>query len=244
MATASLVAVIGNKKYSSWSLRGWMAIKITSTTYQFPFEEIVCPLAGQGADPSVREEAHKRLLKFSPSGKVPCLIDNIVGVTVYESNAILFYLADRYPNSHLLPENPIERAMCLSASAEMHSGFSALRTHWPMNCLVVARQRGRETLPDVQADIERLQLCWENCFQVSKSTMYLFGNQLSCADIMFAPIALRFQTYDPEFVYLRQTSKNYIQNIIASPLVQEWIQGARNEGPEMSIAHYDSVADK
>lgn len=242
----SLVAVIGNKKYSSWSLRGWIAIKIAAETYGFKFIEILCPLAGMGADASVRDLARQKLLEYSPSGKVPCLIDNTVCVTVYDSIAILFYLADRYPNSLLLPEAPVARALCLSVSAEMHSGFSSLRTNWPMNCLVVAQQRGKETsqLPDVVADIKRLQEIFESCFHLSQSSQYLFGSHLTCADIMFAPVALRFRTYDPEFTTVSEISKRYMQTLISSPLVQEWIDGARGEGPELNIAHYDSIADK
>src|SRR6516164_5477387 len=157
---AQLKIVIGNKKYSSWSLRGWLALKHTGE----PFEEILVPLD----QPSTREQ----LLRHSPSGRVPVLIDG--DTVVWDSLAICEYLNERFPDRNLWPKDATARAMARSVSAEMHSGFFALREHLPM--------KFRETFPskplrpDVKADISRILQLWNDCrSRFGAGGPFLFG---------------------------------------------------------------------
>ena len=194
--------VIGNKNYSSWSLRPWIAIK----TLGFEFEERRIPLYGPGSRAAI--------LEHSPAGKVPILIDG--DTTVWDSLAILEYLAEKKPE--LWPSNEADRARARSIAAEMHSGFPNLRNHMSMN--VRRRYPGKGRTPEVLAEIERIQAIWS---QAKKP--FLFGT-FGAADAMYAPVALRFRTYE---VDLAGPAKAYCDALLALPAMQEWIAAAERE---------------
>src|SRR4051812_45044049 len=164
--------VIGNKNYSSWSLRPWIALKHV----KIGFEEIYIPLD----QPGTRAE----ILKHNPAGKVPCLLDG--ALTVWDSLAILEYLAEK--DRRLWPADPAARARARSVAAEMHSGFANLRNHMPMNVRNRYPGKGRNT--DVDVEIKRIL----DIFNGAKQP-FLFG-EFTAADAMFAPVELRFRTYE------------------------------------------------
>lgn len=202
--------VIGNKNYSSWSLRAWLAL----CQAQIDFEEIRIPLYG----PASKEQ----VLRYSPSGKVPVLIDG--DVTVWESLAIGEYLAERYPDRGLWPEAPDARALARAVSCEMHAGFVVLRTHMSMNCRKHLPGKGRAA--GVQDDIDRVCAIWKECrTKFGADGPFLFG-AFSIADAMFAPVVLRFETYA---VRLDSLSRDYADAVLALPAVQAWVNDARAE---------------
>jgi len=202
--------VIGNKNYSSWSLRSWLLLKQAG----IEFREVRVPLyTGAYKD---------ELRKYSPSGKVPVLLDGQLGV--WDSLAIAEYLAEQHPDLGLWPANPARRAVARSISAEMHSGFSALRSNMSMNCRGHLPGRGRTV--EVAADIDRIQRIWTDCLAQSPSGgPFLFG-RFGIADAMFAPVVLRFKTY---VVQLPVTAQRYADAILALAPLQQWIEAARAE---------------
>src|SRR3954454_4738500 len=175
-----LKLVIGNKNYSSWSMRPWLALRANDIS----FEEVFIPLY-------TGEAVKKRILGFTPSGKVPVLVDG--DVTVWDSLAIIEYAAERFPEPRLLPQDRSSRAHARSVSAEMHSGFAALRNECGMN---LHRPVGAKALSaDARADIARIQESWSECrARYGKRGPYLFG-AFSGADAMYAPVIHRFRTY-------------------------------------------------
>jgi len=208
---ADLTIYLGNKNYSSWSLRPWLVLKRTTGA----FDEVVIPLY----EPGSRET----ILKYSPSGHVPALRHG--AVTVWDSLAICEYLADSFPNFSLWPKDPAARAVARAISAEMHSGFAALRAHLPMN--VRSRFSGRAVTPEVQGDINRIMAIWRDCrsrFGEGRGD-FLFG-EFTIADAMFAPVVSRFHTYRIE---LERAADAYCETIMALPAMQEWIAAAKNE---------------
>ncbi|MSP48016.1 MAG: glutathione S-transferase family protein [Alphaproteobacteria bacterium] len=205
-----LTLVVGNKNYSSWSMRPWLALKKTGIA----FEEIVIPLD--------RPETRAEIFKHSPSGFVPTLKDD--ELTVWESLAICEYLAERFPDARLWPQDPSARAIARSVSAEMHAGFSALRTNMPMN--VRGNLPGKGRAPGVQEDVNRISAIWRDCrARFGTSGPYLFGG-FSIADAMFAPVVSRFVTYQVE---LDADTKAYVNTMWADPAMAAWIEGARRE---------------
>ncbi|MEO6381747.1 MAG: glutathione S-transferase family protein, partial [Nitrobacter sp.] len=172
----TLTLVIGNKNYSSWSMRSWLALK----TSGIAFEEKFIPLYTGAAD-------KQRILDVTRSGKVPALIDG--DVTVWDSLAIIEYLAECFPEARLWPADPACRAHARSASAEMHSGFAALRNECGMN---LHRPIGAKALSDnARADIARIQELWTDCRQrYGKAGSFLFG-AFTGADAMYAPVIHR-----------------------------------------------------
>ncbi len=171
--------VIGNKNYSSWSLRPWLAMR----HLEIPFEEILIPLD--------QPETKTRILAHSPGGKVPVLRDG--DVTVWESLAILEYLAEKFPDRPLWPERSAARAHARTVSAEMHAGFPALRTACPMN--LRKRFAYRDRGADVTREVARIQQMWAECRRRYEADgPFLFG-RFSAADAMFAPIVARFESY-------------------------------------------------
>ncbi len=203
-----LKLVIGDRNYSSWSLRAWLAIKQAG----LPFEEIFIHLSGIGAKSEV--------FKYSPSGKVPCLIDG--ETVVWDSLAICEYVAEKSPS--LWPAHRKARAEARSISAEMHSGFSALRNSMPMDIHASKPYDGRSA--EVVADIARIVAIWESCrSRFAEGGPFLFGS-FSIADAMFAPIAWRFLTYDVE---LPPTSRAWVAAMTALPAMQEWRSAALAE---------------
>lgn len=168
---------IGNKNYSSWSLRPWIALK----QKDIPFREILVPFDFENGNPE--------FAAFSPSMKVPVLKDGTL--TVWDSLAILEYAADCYPQKGLWPEDGKTRARARAVSAEMHSGFSALRDACPMNMRRPAEKRTGTAA--VTADVERVLAIWAECLEASGGP-FLFG-QFTIADAMYAPVVSRFATY-------------------------------------------------
>lgn len=212
--------VIGNKNYSSWSMRPWVLMRQLG----IEFDEVQIPLRQPGS--------LERKLSYSPAGKVPILIDG--QARVWDSLAIVEHLAERFPEMGLWPDEEEARAHARSVSAEMHSGFARLRERMPMNCRA-RRPRGRRH-PGVQEDIDRVREIWRECrARYGAGGEFLFG-EFTAADAMFAPIASRFQTYD---VGLDGVETEFAQAVLALPAVVDWMQAARDE--PWSIAKFDEA---
>jgi glutathione S-transferase len=212
MSTYTLI--IGNKNYSSWSLRPWLVLKQIG----IDFAEIRIPLD----TPHTRSQ----ILQYSPTGKVPVLQHDTL--RIWDSLAICEYLAEQFPASHLWSPDPVTRAIARSVSAEMHSGFPHLRQHLSMDCR--ARHPARTFSPEVQADIDRIQEIWQTCRQQHGETGgYLFG-QFSIADAMFAPVASRFVTFN---VPLTPLSQEYVETIFNHPAMKEWLAAAAVETEQL-----------
>jgi glutathione S-transferase len=211
MATATLA--IASKNYGSWSLRGWLLCKMAG----LDFEEAVV----SSDDPSTRAE----LLLLSPSFLVPCLTHN--GIKIWDTLAIAEYLHELKPNAGLMPQGMAERARCRSICGEMHSGFANLRSALPMN--LKARYPGFKIWAGAQGDIDRICMIWRECLAESKGP-YLFGAAPCMADAMFAPVAIRFVTYD---VKLDPTCAAYCATLMDMPHVREWIAAAKTEPEEL-----------
>ena len=194
---------VANKNYSSWSLRPWLLM----TELGLPFEEKLVPF-GQVAFTS-----------FAPNGKVPCLHDQ--GAIVWDSLAITEYLAERHPG--VWPADTTARAWARCASAEMHSGFFALREACTMNCGL--RIRLPEWPAAVKADWQRAEAIWQEGLQRFGGP-FLAGDRFTAVDAFFAPLAFRAQTYSPE---LGQAAQGYVQRLLALPGMQRWYQQALAE---------------
>lgn len=207
----TLQLVIGNKNYSSWSMRPWVALRASN----IPFEEIFIPLYRGEAD-------KRRILGFTQSGKVPVLIDG--DVTVWDSLAIIEYVAERFPEKRLWPEDSARRAHARSISAEMHSGFAALRNECGMN---LHRPVGAIALSaDARADIARVQQIWIECRErYGKMGPFLFGS-FSGADAMFAPVVHRFRTYAIE---VEPDARAYMDAMMSLRAFQEWTRAGLAE---------------
>jgi glutathione S-transferase len=206
----SLIIVVGNKNYSSWSMRPWLALKKTGA----PFEEVVIALD--------RPETRTEIFKHSPTGRIPTLKDG--DLVIWESLAICEYLAEKFPEAGLWPADPAARAVARAVSSEMHAGFAALRSNMPMNCRGNAPGKGRA--PGVQEDVNRISAIWRDCrTRFGAGGAYLFG-QFSIADAMFAPVVSRFVTYQVE---LDTDAKSYVNTIWADPAVSAWVESARRE---------------
>ena len=202
--------VIGNKNYSSWSLRAWLALRQVG----IDFEEIQIPLG--------QPDSLELKLRHSPAGKVPVLIDG--DTRVWESLAILDHLAERFPDAALWPADGDARALARSVSAEMHAGFDPLRSHMFMNCRSRFPGKGRE--PGVMEDVERIREIWRDCrARHGRGGELLFGD-FTIPDAMFAPVVLRFETYAVE---LDATCRAYADAILRLPAMAEWLEAAERE---------------
>lgn len=204
-APMTATMIIGTKRYSSWSLRPWLAAKVAG----FAFDEIEITLR--------QPETKAEILKYSPSGKVPCLIHG--EVTVWDSLAICEYLAELHPR--LWPADRGARAVARAVSAEMHSGFPNLRNVCSMDVTQVTPLE--EVPPEVTAEAERIRALWNDCrARFGQGGPFLFG-AFSVADAMYAPVVSRFTTFalpvDP-------VSQAYMDAIWALPAMQEWKQAA------------------
>ncbi|MEX1147553.1 MAG: glutathione S-transferase family protein [Sphingomonadales bacterium] len=208
-----LKLVIGNRNWSSWSLRPWIALR----HHAAPFEEIHVPLR----QPDTR--AH--CLDHSPSGKVPVLHHD--AVVIWDSLAILEYIAELFPEKGLWPNHMAERARARSVAAEMHAGFPDLRRDMPME--VLARRETPAMTPGLSQDIARIDEIWSDCLEQSGGP-FLFGN-FTNADAMFAPVASRFTTWQPA---LSAAAERYRAHIMALPAMVDWIRlaGEENQRPE------------
>ncbi len=209
-AIGPLTLVIGNKNYSSWSLRAWLLLR----QLEIEFEEVLIPLR--------QSDSEDRKLSFSPAGKVPILLDG--GIRVWDSLAIAEHVAERFPEKPIWPAGPGARARARSVAAEMHSGFAALREAMPMNCR--ARRPGAGRATGVEEDIARVGEIWRECrSEFGAAGEFLFG-ELSAADAMFAPVVSRFQTYGVE---LDGVEADYSAAILSLPAVRDWMAAAREE---------------
>ena len=218
----TLKLVIGNKNYSSWSMRPWLALRANNIA----FEEIFVPLyTDNPADKN-------RILSFTRSGKVPCLIDG--DVTVWDSLSIIEYVAERFPEARLWPADRAARAHARSVSAEMHSGFLPLRNECGMNL-----HRPIRSVPlsdDTQANVARIDQIWSECrARYGGSGPFLFG-AFSAVDAMFAPVVHRFLTYA---IDVSPVAKAYMDTMTALPAFAEWTRAGLAE--KLVIEKFETV---
>lgn len=207
--------VIGDKAYSSWSLRPWLAMR----RFGIPFTEVNVPLRVP--------DRRSGILRHSPSGKVPAL--KTEGGTIWDSLAILEFLAEAHPDRPWWPRERFARALARSVSAEMHSGFAALRQHLPMDFVSV---RPLPEVPqEVEWDLRRLVAIWHDCrARFGGGDGFLFG-AFGIADAMYAPVASRLRTYGVDLAAFGDdgTAAAYRDAVLAMPEMAQWGQGARAE---------------
>ena len=205
---------IAYKNYSSWSLRPWLALKMAD----IPFEETLLTFAHDDS-----------LQKFSEAHQLPAQVPVLMvgDWIIWDSLAILEYLADTYPEKHLWPEDPQLRALARSAAAEMHSGFSALRSHFPMNCRTEKVVAPNEA---VMRDLQRLAQIWQ-CFEQAEKPEGLFlAGPFSHVDAMFAPVMWRVRNYG---LTVSPAFDRWAQAMYELPAMQEWLAAAREETWQM-----------
>jgi len=210
MTTTNLTLVLGNKNYSSWSMRAWLCMKQTGAV----FDEVFVNL---GATDILEQKA-----QHTPAGRVPVLKHG--DLTVWDSLAIAEYLAEGFPNAGLWPADTRQRAWARAVTNEMHSGFAALREQMPMNI----RSSFPDRVPDdaVTHDIRRIHAAWRDCRAAhEKDGPFLFGS-FTVADAFFAPVVTRFRTYA---VDMDATCQAYADAVWQHADVQEWAAGAREE---------------
>jgi glutathione S-transferase len=212
----ALTLIVGNKNYSSWSMRPYLALAHLDE----PFEEVVVPLD--------QPDTAENIGRYSPAGRVPVLHDG--ELVIWDSLAILEYLAEKYPAAGLWPAHREVRARCRSISAEMHSGFAALREQMPMN--ITAHKPDHPVTPAVAKDIDRIRSIWRDCLAASGGP-YLFG-KFTNADCMYGPVVTRFRTYG---VALTGPEHAYAETLWTSPEMQRWVAGAQAE--KLRLARYE-----
>lgn len=200
--------LIGNRNYSSWSLRPWLVLR----HFEIPFEDEVLMLSGEGW-----KEA---LARRSPTGKVPVLLDG--DLVVHETVAIIEYLADAFPDKAIWPSDRADRARARSAAAEMHAGFMGLRSQAPMN--LRASHPGKVDPDSVRTDLHRVEKLWGELLARSGGP-FLFG-AFTAADAMFAPLATRLRTYA---LPVSDTVGAYVEAIYSLPAFQDWLKMALHE---------------
>lgn len=202
--------VIGDKNISSWSLRAALALELAGV----PYEEVLVRL--------YQADTRTRLLEHSPTGKVP-LLKTAEG-PIWDSLAIAEYLAETYPEAHLWPRGEYARALARSVCAEMHSGFTALRSFLPME---LCRDQAVDSIPDdVQADIQRICALWTGCrASFGQDGPFLFGHA-SIADAFYAPVASRLRSYRIE---LPEVAAAYVESIYQWPAFLRWLEAARED---------------
>lgn len=207
---SKLTLVVGNKNYSSWSLRPWMALAMAG----IPFNETLIVL--DQPDTKAKIAAH------TTAGRVPVLHHG--KLTIWESLAILEYLAETFPEKNLWPKALAARVVARAISNEMHAGFSALRSACPMNL-----RRARKAVPlsdAVRDDVGRIEHIWRDCRRrFGKGGRFLFG-KFSNADAMFAPVATRFETY---MVPVADDTRAYVANVVSTPAFLAWKDAALKE---------------
>jgi len=216
----TLKLMVANKAYSSWSSRPW----ILMTHFHIPFEEVVIAMD--------QPDTRAQMLKHAPTGKCPSLHDG--KIAVWESLAIIEYIAEAYPDKAIWPRGKAARAHARSLSNEMHSGFSALRQACPTN---FRRKPKSIALSDeVRADIARIEAAWAHARQTfGKAGRFLFG-RFSAADAMFAPVVNRFHAYD---VSVSNVTRAYMDAVMALPAWKAWIAGA--EAEPWRIERYEAI---
>jgi glutathione S-transferase len=206
----ALTLIIGNKNYSSWSFRPWIAMKVA----RIAFEEKVIPLY----EPGSREQ----ILGYSPTGKVPVLVDG--DLRIWESLAILEYLAEKFPSAQLWPADVSARAHARTLAAEMHSGFQALRKNCPMNFWLPVKPRPQPD--DVIKNVRRIEEIWNGCLtRLGKNGPFLFGT-FGAVDAMYAPVVARLHSYG---ISVGDRSRGYMNAVMALPAWGEWRAAALKE---------------
>jgi glutathione S-transferase len=206
----SLTLIIGNKNYSSWSLRPWIAMKAASIA----FDEVIVPL--------YETDSRERVLKYSPAGKVPVLIDG--DQHVWESLAIVEHLAEKFPAAHLWPSDPRARSHARVAAAEMHGGFAPLRRACAMNFWLPPKPRPQSE--EVMADVARIEALWGDCrARFGEGGPFLFG-PFCAADAMYAPVVSRFHNYG---IPVGPAARAYMEAVMALPAWTEWRDAAFKE---------------
>jgi glutathione S-transferase len=206
----ALTLYIGNKNYSSWSMRPWIAMKVAGIAFK---EEVISLDA---------KDFKARVTKISGTGKVPALVDG--DIHVWESLAILDYLAENFPQAGLWPADAKARAHARTIAAEMHAGFVPLRRHCPMN--MWRPSKPREPTPEVAADVRRIEFIWTDCrTRFGGDGPFLFGS-FGAADAMYAPVVSRFETYT---VDVGPVARAYMQAVQTLPAWQEWRAAAVQE---------------
>ncbi|MDR3389503.1 MAG: glutathione S-transferase family protein [Rudaea sp.] len=206
----TLTLIIGSKNYSSWSLRPWLLLR----QFGVDFAEIKLPLD--------TPEFHARIGAYSPTGRVPVLHDG--DLRVWDSLAIAEYANERFLEWRGWPAQVEVRAMARSVSAEMHSGFPALRRELPMNCR--KRARGHAPGADAAADIARIKTIWRDARNARDGAGDFMFGPFGIADAMFAPVVLRFVSYD---VALDAFERRYVESVMALPALREWLADAATE---------------
>ncbi len=215
----ALKLIIGNKNYSSWSMRPWLLLK----HFEIPFEEIRIPL--------FTSESMRQVNSYSPSGLVPVLVHQ--DLTLWDSLAICEYIAELNPHIPLWPKQQNARAIARAVAAEMHAGFSALRNTLTMN--VRARYQWKDVSVEVFNDIKRIENLWQDCrTRFGKSGDWLFGD-FSIADAMYAPVATRLQTYS---VPVSPLTRNYIDTLYRLPAFKLWQEQAKQEKEKIDRYEY------
>jgi glutathione S-transferase len=205
-----LKLILGNKNYSSWSFRPWIGMRMAGV----PFEEEVVSLNAP--------DFKARVGSVSGTGKVPVLIDG--DVRVWESLAILEYVAEKFPAARLWPDDPAARAHARAISSEMHAGFLPLRRLCPMNMWRPVKKR--ELTPEVAVNVARIDALWSDCrTRFGRGGPFLFGT-FGAADAMYAPVVSRFHTYAVE---VGPASRAYMQAVMALPAWSEWQEAGRRE---------------
>lgn len=210
--------IIGNRNYSSWSLRAWLVLEAAGVEC----DEIVVPLGTAQTEAEIR--------KWSPSGRVPAFRDG--EILAWDSLAICEHVAEQHPEAQLWPTDPAARAAARSITAEMHSGFVPVRKHMPMNLRATYPGQGRGE--GVDEDITRITRIWEECrTRFGGGGDLLFGH-FTIADAFFAPVVSRFRTYG---VAPSGTAGDYMETVWALPAMQEWASKAHAEG--WKVNRYD-----
>ncbi|QEL54267.1 glutathione S-transferase family protein [Chromobacterium paludis] len=202
--------VIGNKNYSSWSLRPWLVLKQLNEPFKEQRIDLYLP------------DSKTRILAVNPAGKLPVLVDD--KLRIWDSLAICEYLAECFPAAGLWPDDLKQRAVARAIVAEVHSGFAALRQNLSMDLSL--RQNGYESSPAVEADITRIVSVWETQRERHAGDGDFLLGRFTIADAFFAPICSRFQTYN---VALPPTSAAYMRHILSLPAMQEWYRAAEHE---------------
>ena len=208
---------IGNKNYSSWSMRPWVLMR----HFGIPFEEVMVRFDSMGPDSRFKREVSK----ITPTGRVPVLVDN--GLAVWDTLAIAEYLAERFSQQMLWPRDGRQRARARSLCAEMHAGFSALRSHCPQNIEAALPAVGRKVMQEqaaVRAELQRVESLWTEALDASGGP-FLFG-AFGIADAYFAPVAGRIRTYA---LPVNAAAAAYFERVFASPGVSAWVRDALAE---------------
>jgi len=226
----ALTLIIGNKNYSSWSFRPWIAMKVAGIA----FEEKVVPLY----EPGSREQ----ILQYSPAGKVPVLADG--DQRIWESLAILEYLAEKFPRQQLWPDDPRARAHARIVATEMHAGFQPLRKSCPMNLWLPVKARPQSE--EVMANVRRIEFLWADCrARFGQGGPFLFSS-FGAADAMYAPVVARLHSYG---LTVGEGARNYMDAVMSLPAWAEWRAEAlkekwilKGDEPEWPLVRGVSVA--